>query len=141
MPVRTFLDSSVLLAAWKGDDLSHRAARTVLDDENRSFLASDIVRLEVIPHAVFGQRFGELAFYEQVFAAVEEIVLTDAAAVDRALQLASAFGLAAADACVAEAAIRLDADEFVSSERPTRPFFTITGPRTRFLSIHPGSNP
>lgn len=46
---RTFIDSGVLIGAARGTDAVSGKARAVLTDANRQFIASDLVRLEVLP--------------------------------------------------------------------------------------------
>jgi predicted nucleic acid-binding protein len=61
----TFIDSGVLIAAFRGrDELSERAM-AVLDDPDRSFASSEFVRLEVLPRpeATTGPRGGRVRCY------------------------------------------------------------------------------
>lgn len=135
MAIRTFLDSNVLIAAIGGDNASHVAAREIIDDPNRVFLLSDLVRLEVLPKAVYNKQADQVEFYEAVFAAATEMANTSQEAVARALELAKKFGLGPVDACLAESAIGLMADEFVTTEKSTKPFFRIKSEKTHFVSI------
>jgi hypothetical protein len=48
----TFVDSGVLIAAARGADEVARRAMTVLDDPDRTFASSALVRLEVLPKAL-----------------------------------------------------------------------------------------
>jgi len=135
MAIRTFLDSGVLISAVRGDSKSHVAAREVIDDPTRVFLLSDLVQLEVLPKAVYNQQVHEVEFYEAVFEVAVEVANTSREAIARALDLAKAYGLGGFDACLAESAIGLMADEFVTTEKPTKPFFRIISEKTRFVSI------
>ena len=65
--MKTFLDSGVLLHAWRGETLSG-AAMQIMDDETREFFTSQMVRLELLPKARFEKRPKEVAFYEAHFA-------------------------------------------------------------------------
>jgi hypothetical protein len=51
-PIRTFLDSGVLIAAYKGSPSLEAPAIDILDDPNRVFLSSPFVRHEVSPKAL-----------------------------------------------------------------------------------------
>jgi hypothetical protein len=61
-PVRTFLDSGVLIAAFKGAPQLREAALQVLEDPNRVFVTSPFVRLEVLPKAIFNRQASERRF-------------------------------------------------------------------------------
>ncbi len=50
---RTYIDSSVLLAACARKDEIGRRALEILDDPGRSFVLSDAVRLEIFPKAIY----------------------------------------------------------------------------------------
>lgn len=49
--MRTFLDSGVLLAAWRGDSLA-APALALLGDDARVFVTSQLVRLELLPKTI-----------------------------------------------------------------------------------------
>ena len=66
----TFLDSGVLIAAARGSDEVARRAMTVLDDPDRTFASSALVRLEVLPKALRHHRESEARFYETFFQSV-----------------------------------------------------------------------
>jgi len=122
--LKTFLDSGVLLHAWRGETLSGAALR-ILDDDTREFFSSQIVRLELLPKARFEKRTKEVAFYEAYFA--------DCAACEplgqelgfAAEKLAARYGLAGPDALQLAAAIRQGVEEFYTSEKPSRPMFRV----------------
>jgi hypothetical protein len=50
---RTFLDSGVLIAAYKGSPSIEELVGLILDDPGRVFLSSPFVRHEVSPKALF----------------------------------------------------------------------------------------
>jgi len=131
---RTFLDAGVLIAASRGTGPSYRKAMEILDDGERSFIASPFVRLEVLPKALFHQRHSEAAFYESYFEAVDLWVGPDRALLEEAGRVATRFGLAALDALHVASAMLAGADELVTSERPTRPIHRVSGLSVR--SIH-----
>jgi hypothetical protein len=58
---------------------------------------------------------------------------------NEALALASAHGIAAADALNLCAALRLGVEEFITSEKPGKPMFSV--PRIRVISLHSLRNP
>ena len=55
-PIRTFLDSGVLIAAYKGSPSIEAPASNILDDPNRVFLSSPFVRHEVSPKALYNRQ-------------------------------------------------------------------------------------
>lgn len=46
---RTFLDADVLINAFRGVGPVATAAQSIVDDPDREFVTSDILRLELIP--------------------------------------------------------------------------------------------
>lgn len=123
--ILTFVDASVLIyAATKPTAATFTRrlrALQVLGDPDREFVASEYLRLEVMPMASYYQKARELAFYEKFFNGVTRWA-------DPLALLAPAFadacqhGLGALDALHLAAAASLGA-EFVSAERPTKPLY------------------
>ena len=64
--MRTFLDSGVLLTAWRGETLA-AAALSIMADDAREFVTSQMVRLELLPKPRFERRPLEVQFYESHF--------------------------------------------------------------------------
>ena len=64
---RTFLDSGVLIAAFRGDPASREQALRILEDSNRTFVVSPFLYLELVPKAIFYKRRFEKAFYDHYF--------------------------------------------------------------------------
>jgi hypothetical protein len=54
----TYVDSGVLLAAWRNAELRPAALR-VLEDEGRQFATSQLAKLELLPKPVFERRTGD----------------------------------------------------------------------------------
>jgi hypothetical protein len=61
------VDADVLIAAAKGTEDFSVAALAVLDDPDRSFVASDLVKLEVLPMPTFFGHARTVSFYEEYF--------------------------------------------------------------------------
>ncbi len=133
----TFVDAGVLIAAARGTHLVATQAIRFLDDPDRSFASSPLLRLEVLPKALFHGKLLEASFYNSFFAAVERWAQTDAALMDRALSLASRFGLSALDALHVAAALAVGAEEIITTEKPEKPIHRVTEIRVR--SLHPGA--
>jgi predicted nucleic acid-binding protein len=122
---RTYVDSGVLLAAFQGDHEAHAAAMDVLDDPDRDLLVSEFVRLETLPKPIYEKRAEETDFYRAVFESAAVNAAWSAEMTDQAMVLASRYGLSAVDAIHVSAALLIAADEIVTSERPTKPFFRV----------------
>jgi len=124
MPKRTYLDSGVLLAAFKAKGDLYTQAMQVLDDPNRKLLVSDAVWLELMPKPHYEKRWQEVEFYEIVFKESERLSwsISSLALAD---DLAHKYGIAAMDAIHVAHAIDAKADEFVTSEKPGKPMFRV----------------
>ncbi len=130
MPKRTYIDTSVLIAAFKGRDELGRRALEVLDDPERTLVVSDAVRLESIPKARYNKQESEVAFYEAVFDKAINFSW-DSTALQNAFAIAERYGIAAMDAIHVAFAIAAGVDEFVTAEKPSKPLF-----RVQTIPIH-----
>ncbi len=120
---RTFVDASVLINAIAGVDAARRMrALAVLGDPRRVFVASEYLRLEVMPIAVRYKLSKEIAFYERFFAGVTKWI-TPTRLIKPAYNLACQYGLGAMDALHLAAASAAKA-EFVSAEKLTKPIYS-----------------
>ena len=131
--MRTFLDSGVLLAAWRGETLA-AAALSIMSDDAREFVTSQLVRLELLPKARFERRLIEVRFYESHFAEAVACEPLSEVLGNAAESLAARYGLSGADAVQVAAAIRQGAREFYTSERPGKPLFRVK--ELRVISLH-----
>jgi predicted nucleic acid-binding protein len=134
--IRTFLDSGVLLTAWKGKD--RMPALSVMEDAGREFVTAEMVKLELLPKPTFEKRRAELEFYREHFEGIFSEPFSRQLG-DEALALAKFHGLAAADALNLAAAIRQGAAEFITSELPGKPMFRVKEISVRALSTLPRS--
>lgn len=124
MSKRTYVDTSVLIAAFKGKGELGRRARDVLDDPKRSLVVSDAVRLETLPKARYQERQEELKFLKAVFDQAECLAWSHSA-LQQAQDIAENHDIAAMDAIHVAHAIEAGVDEFVSAEKPTKPMFRV----------------
>lgn len=131
--MKTFLDTGVLLHAWRGEDLAG-AALTILGDDTREFFSAQMVRLELLPKPRFEKRRLELEFYEAYFAEVTAFEPLSEELGNEAEALAARYGLAGPDALQIAAAIRLGVEEFYTSEKPGRPMFRVK--ELRVISLY-----
>ena len=89
--------------------------------------ANETLAKEVLPKAVYFRRAAEVAFYEDFFAAVEQVVPWSTALIQHAYTEACDAGLSGFDALHMAAAKSCGAEEFITTERPTKPLFRVTG--------------
>jgi hypothetical protein len=97
-------------------------AVTVLKDPNRIFLSSPYVHLEVCPKALFHKQRAEYAFYQRYF---ERAVMARSlkALLTLAVDEAARSGVGPMDALHLAAAHLLNADEFITTERPRKSIY------------------
>lgn len=118
----TFVDTSVLINAFKGVDLTRRMrALAVISDPIREFVATELLRLETLPRAIYEKQRKEELFYLRFFKSVVDWVPPDAL-IEPAFKLMTKYPLAGMDALHLAAAMEARA-EFVSAEKPGKPFF------------------
>ncbi|MEQ2008513.1 MAG: PIN domain-containing protein [Limisphaerales bacterium] len=128
-----YLDSGVLLHAWRGSDLSG-AALAAMSAEKRELVTSQLVRLELLPKPACEKRPAETAFYAAHFEAAAPALPLDGPLGEEALALAQRYGLAAVDALHIAAALRQHAGEFYTSEKPGKPMFRVK--ELKVISLH-----
>ena len=121
----TYVDSSILIYAATRSSAQTFAlkmrALQILNNKKRKFVASQFLRLEVLPIAKCYGKNREIRFYEAFFAGVE-LWSPDSDLISPAFDLACKYGLGAFDALHICAAKYFDA-EFISAERPTKPIY------------------
>jgi len=123
--VKTFLDSGVLLTAWRGRDPEIPLA--IMEDPTREFYTSQLVKLELLPKPTFFRQTDEIEFYMTHFRIVKREEPLSRELGQQAGELAEQFGIAAVDALHLAAAIRLGANEFITAEKPGKPLFRVSG--------------
>jgi predicted nucleic acid-binding protein len=123
----TFVDSGVLIAAFRAEGEIVHQAMAVLIDNGRTFSSSAFVRLEVMPKARYYNRQREIEFYQTFFDSVTVWVDDVAGIVNAAIHEAETHGLAGMDAPHVAAASLAGAEELVTSERSDKPIFRATG--------------
>ena len=131
--MRTFLDSGVLLKAWRGEELAAEAL-AILADDTRKFFSAQMVRLELLPKPRFEKRTAEVGFYESFFAGASAIEPLGDELGHEAEKLGARYGLSGPDALQIAAAIRHDVQEFYTTEKPTKPMFRVR--ELKVISLH-----
>lgn len=134
--IRTFLDSGVLMAAIRGDSKLHLAAFAVVDDPNREFVTTDFIKLELLPKAIFNKQVEEASFYNDFFNQASEIIEITPEITRGALELACELGLGACDAVHLHTALVSSTTEFITTEKPEKPFFRVTNTSLNLTSLH-----
>ena len=119
---RTYLDTGVLIAAFRGQHSLHEAAFAILDDPNREFVISDFLKLELLPKAIFHDQQEEAEFYRMFFDEAAEVLELTPEHSREVLVLACKYGLAACDAIHVHTALTTSATEFVTTENQKSPF-------------------
>lgn len=119
--IESFIDSSILLAGWRGISGLRIKALTILSDASRQFVSSPFVQLEVRPKAVFHRNTNEIFFYDTFFENVGEWSDDVRQILAEAGTVAEKYGLNGMDALHIAAAIIAEADEFVTAERSNSP--------------------
>lgn len=131
--MKTFLDSGVLLTAWRGKQVLADRAERIMEDPARTFCTSAMVKLELMPKPAFFGQNDEVEFYQTHFDAASAPEPLSADLEKDAFALACTYGLAASDAINLASAIRQGAAEFVTSELPGKPMFRLSEIKVRSL--------
>jgi predicted nucleic acid-binding protein len=125
--IKTFLDSGVLIAAARTNDIMAIKAIEILDDSQRQLATSLFVKLEILPKAVYHQQQGEIKFYEAFFANCYLWADDLPTIIKLAQNLANQFGLGALDALHIASALSINCNEFITTEKPNKPLHRVSG--------------
>lgn len=129
-PTVTYIDSGVLIFAAKGTTEAAALALPFLGDPDREYVTSDYVRLETLPKATFHKRVAEVAFYNLFFTTTARSIPTSEALLHYALDEACKTGIEGLDAIHIACAVFAGAEEFITSEKTTRPIH-----RTKLVKV------
>lgn len=125
MMKRTYIDASVMIAAFRGDESTARRAMAVLDDPERTLVVSDYLRLEVTPKPTFYNKSEEVNFMLVIFEKAAESVHPSTDLINRALEFAARYDLSPLDALHAGASALAEVHELVTMEKNTKPICSI----------------
>ena len=131
--VLSFIDSGILIAAARGNAPRAQLALDILADSDRVFGSSIFIKLEVLPKSVCYKQTLESEFYEAFFQGVTHWMSDLETLTQSAYQLACTYGLSGLDALNVAAAILLEADEFITTEKPTKPMYRV--PDIQFMTV------
>lgn len=132
----TYLDTGVLVSAFKGLEVTSKPAIRILSDMGREFIASDFLKHELLPGPAYRSYADELAFYELYFNRAIQYINYSKELGDIALKLACKYDLGAMDSLHVAAAQEYGAKEFITTEKPSKPMHRVVS-TVRFVSIHP----
>ncbi len=126
---RVYINSGILISAFRGlPNLSLKAVQ-ILDNPALEFASSSLVQLETLPKAVYNQQQMEQpfeqAFYEAFFANVSCWASNLEQVFQAAEGLAHTYDLAGIDALHIAAALSVDAEEFITTEKSTNPMHRV----------------
>lgn len=117
--IRTYIDSSVLIAAASQRDRGGIEAAEYLKDPKREFVSSMFVEIEVYPAARRNRHRDELRFYDGFF---EEVSFPpdyeDVGAL--AIRIIEKHAVSSMDALHIASALKLSADELITMEKSTK---------------------
>ena len=129
----TFIDSGVLVTASRGvEDLSDKAI-SLLASVDREFASSVFIKLEVLPKAIYHRQTDEVEFYQTFFSAITYWADDTEKIIQGGYKVACKYGLAAMDALHIAAAISVGAEEFITTEKPTKPMYRVTDIKVVYL--------
>ncbi len=131
--VLSFIDSGILIAAARGNSPRAQLALDILADSDRVFGSSIFIKLEVLPKSVCYKQTLESEFYEAFFQGVTHWMSDLETLTQSAYQLACTYGLSGLDALNVAAAILLEADEFITTEKSTKPMYRV--PDIQFVTV------
>uniref|UniRef100_B8HKS3 Uncharacterized protein n=1 Tax=Cyanothece sp. (strain PCC 7425 / ATCC 29141) TaxID=395961 RepID=B8HKS3_CYAP4 len=121
-----YLDSGILINAFRGTGLVGVHALEVLDNTDCQFATSQFVKLETLPKATYYKQQAELEFYESFFNSVGVWATNLEQMIQIGNRIACTYGLAAMDELHIAAALSVKAEEFVTTEKTSKPMHRVT---------------
>lgn len=121
MTKRTYIDASVLIMAFQGNDDASRRAMEILDDPHRRLVVSDYLTLEVLPKPTFHKKHYEIDFMQAVIESASEDVKSSSELTKQAVFFAAKYDMTPIDALHIVAAITANVDELITMEKQTKP--------------------
>lgn len=119
--ILSYLDSGVLITLFRASDNLAIKAQEIFDDPRRKFASSFFVKLETISKAKYHKQQEEVNFYETFFASCAIWANDLETIINLAAEIAAKYGLNALDALQIAAAMSVNADEFITTEKITKP--------------------
>jgi predicted nucleic acid-binding protein len=132
----TYPDSSLIINVFIANTAIRQRALDILDDTNRVFMVSDYLRLELLPKMRYEKQTRQIQFVSDLFRSASVFIPSSATIIAHAEALGETYGLAAMDALHVACAIAGNADELITFEKPTKPFFRIPPDILRITSLY-----
>ncbi|MCX6617367.1 MAG: PIN domain-containing protein [Acidobacteria bacterium] len=127
--LRTYLDTGVLIEAASGQG----PALSLLRETGRVFLSCPFLDLELLPQVILNRKARQQEFLEAYLAATERIEDIDSI-FREAFREASRSAVSGMDALHVAAAHLLNADEFITTEKPGKAIYKNTLVPVLYLS-------
>lgn len=131
---QVYIDANVWIEAVQGDNDSSSKALALLDSEDIQAVISDYIVLETLPKPQFHRRHEQVELFQQLFSGAEKLTPDPTALMELAIRLAGLHDLSPMDALHSSCALLGGVDEFITLEKPGKPFFRI--PELRARSIY-----
>ena len=122
----SYIDSGVLINAFRGDSEVSLQTLLILDDPDRQFASSPFVQLETLPKCIYQRQIAEQDFYQTFFDNVKYWANDIVSIIAQAQTIAGQYGIAGMDALHIAAALSIGAEEFITTEKKTKPMFRVT---------------
>jgi predicted nucleic acid-binding protein len=135
MGLYTYPDANVILNVFSEDKARAQRAHVIFEDMTRTFVVSDYLWLETMPKMIYNKRDAQLKYIKALFNRSRFVPASDAI-IAQAKELASTYGLAGLDALHVACAVAGGADELVTFEKPTKPFFRVPPEVLRITSLY-----
>lgn len=100
-------------------------ALLILDEPDRQFVSSPFVQLETLPKSIYQRQISEQDFYQTFFDNVKYWANDIISIVPQAQTIAGKYGIAGMDALHIAAALSIGAEEFITTEKRTKPMFRV----------------
>lgn len=123
--MKTFFDSGVIISLSKGTEAIENKALNIFNDTKREFLSSVFVKIEVLPKAIYFNNINEVDIYKTYFDSVSYFLDDFKNMANQAYEFASVYGLSGIDSLHIASAYILGADEFITTEKKTKPMYRV----------------
>ena len=122
----TYIDSGVLVAASRGlDEISELAISTLASPE-RELASSPFIKLEVLSRANYCRQTEEIEFYKTFFEAVKHWAEDLEKVIEESYNISCQYGLSAMNSMHVAAALSVEAEEFITTEKVSNPIYRVT---------------
>lgn len=121
---RVYLDSGVLIAAFRGMDYVSSEILKLLSDKEYEIYVSDAVWMEVFPKAKYNKVMEEVEFYEEIFKNCN-VLKWNEEVLEEAKSIAVKYGLSAMDAFHVAFSLKGSVDKIITLESPEKPIFRV----------------